>query len=59
MPEVIVPPVLHRDGRHDDSATIRHLLNGGVAYDVRMDAFIRAPTLRDLPDGVYRTVPLH
>lgn len=50
-------PVLWSDGRHNDRAAIRHLLNGGMAYDVRTDTVIVAPTLQRLPPGLYRLAP--
>ena len=49
--------ILWGDAKHDDSEVIRFLLNGGAAYDMRSGEMIVAPTLNDLPPGVYRTVP--
>jgi hypothetical protein len=51
------PPILWADGAHDDSIVLRHLLRGGAAYAMKQRAVIVAPTLKDLPPGVYRLAP--
>lgn len=50
-------PILWGDNQHDDSCVLRHLFQGGAAYDVRSSTMISAPTLAHLPAGTYRTVP--
>jgi hypothetical protein len=50
-------PILWGDNLHNDRAVIARLLFGGEAFDMRTQIMIEAPTLRELPAGVYRTVP--
>lgn len=45
------------DGSNDDSPAIRALFCGGLAFDIRAGKMLAAPTLRDLPPGLYRLVP--
>ncbi len=44
---------LHGDNVHNDKTVIQHLLNHGMAFDVRTNDIIVAPTLSDLPCGLY------
>ncbi len=44
---------IYGDSIHNDMPVIRHLLNKGMAFDVRTNDVIVAPTLRDLPCGLY------
>jgi hypothetical protein len=47
-------PILWGDNLHNDRAVICRLLLGGEAFDMRTQLMIEAPTLNDLPVGVYR-----
>lgn len=53
------PPIeaLWGDGSCDDSPAIRSLLRGHTAFDIRAGKMLSAPTLKDLPPGLYRLVP--
>lgn len=55
----INPPIeaLWGDGSCDDSPAIRSLLRGHAAFDIRAGKMLSAPTLKDLPPGLYRLVP--
>ena len=46
--------ILYGNGREDDSQAIRALLRGEPVLDARLEVEIEAPTLRDLPFGLYR-----
>lgn len=46
--------ILYGDGREDDSKAIRALLRGEPVLDARLEVEIEAPSLHDLPCGLYR-----
>jgi hypothetical protein len=46
--------ILYADGREDDSKAIRALLRGLLVLEARLQVEIDAPSLHDLPCGVYR-----
>jgi hypothetical protein len=50
-------PILWGDDRHDDARAIQLLLCGEAVYCMRSEQMIMAPTLKALPQGVYRVVP--
>lgn len=49
--------VLDGKGRRDDTEAIRTLLNGGCVFD-GSGSVIAAPTLSDLPPGLYQLTPV-
>lgn len=49
--------ILWGNNKNNDRAVLRYLLNGGAAFDMRTREMIVAPTLKDLPPGVYHVAP--
>lgn len=55
MSDLILP--LFGDNVHNDACVIRHLLNNGQAVDMRTNMMISAPSLREMPTGLYLLTP--